>query len=144
MLAAENPLNAGPLIFPALECVHIIGITLFGGGIAIVDFRLLGLVMTSRPAAAVARDMFLWTLLGLVLILLSGPVMFATDPDMYYLNSAFQAKMALLVAGLLYQYLVHNRATKEGVPAGWRVAAAALSLTLWFGVMAGAIFIGFV
>src|SRR5215471_7592427 len=90
---AANPLNASELIFPTLEVIHIAGFAVLVGTIAIVDFRLLGLGLLRQKAAEVARDLGPWTLIGLTMVLLSGPLMFSSDPDMYYLNRAFQVKM---------------------------------------------------
>jgi len=52
--------------------------------------------------------------------------------------------MALLVGGLLFHYLVRNKAIRNGISTSSGVALACVSIALWFGVIAGAIFIGFV
>src|SRR5215469_6039516 len=101
---AANPLNTSELIFPTLEVIHIAGFAVLVGTIAIVDFRLLGLGMRRQKASEVARDLGPWTLIGLTLVLLSGPLMFSSDPDMYYLNQSFQVKMVLLLAAIVFHY----------------------------------------
>ena len=141
---AANPLNASEVIFPALEVLHIAGFATLVGTIAIVDFRMLGLGMRRQTAAELARDLGPWTLLGLAVMLLSGPLMFATDPDMYYLNRSFQIKMVVLLLAIVFHYTVHRKAVKSEPSAGYRPLVACLSLGLWVGVIAGGIFIAFV
>jgi len=143
LLAAANPLNASELIFPTLEVFHIAGFAILVGTIAIVDFRLLGLGMRQK-ASEVARDLGPWTLIGLTLVLFSGPLMFSSDPDMYYLNRSFQVKMALLLAAITFHYTVHRRvAFSEASGFGSR-AVACISLALWAGIVFSGIFIAFI
>ena len=143
LLAEANPLNSSELIFPALEVMHIAGFAILAGTIALVDFRLLGFGMTRQTAAEVAGDVAPWTLIGLTLVLLSGPLLFSSDPDMYYLNGYFQIKMALLLVAIVFQYTVHRKVVNShpAPPRGRLVAC--VSLALWAGVVAGGIFIGF-
>ncbi|HUK92380.1 MAG TPA: DUF6644 family protein [Blastocatellia bacterium] len=142
-LAEVNPLNSSALIFPALECIHIFGFAICVGTIGIVDLRMLGLTMGHQGIAEVARDMAPWTLIGLALILLSGPLMFSSDPDMYYLNPSFQVKMVCFAAALLFNYTVHRKVALAG---GKEVSArlvGGISLMLWATVIFGGIFIAF-
>jgi hypothetical protein len=146
--AGVNPLNGSALIFPALECAHIIGFALLIGSIALVDFRLLGIGLTRQEPAELNKSLFPWTLAGLVLIFFSGPLMYSTDPDMYYLNWAFLIKMACLAAALVFHFSMHrqtvNKTVNQGMSAGGAKAVAYTSLTLWASVVFGGIFIGFI
>ena len=94
-------MNLEELIFPTLEVFHILGIVLLVGTTAMVDFAVLGFGLKSPGPAEIAQQLRVWSWTGLGLILLSGPMMFLTDPDMYYLNHAFQAKMVLLLAAVV-------------------------------------------
>jgi hypothetical protein len=141
---ALNPLNASPLIFPALECAHIIGFAVSVGTIAMLDFRLLGLGLIRHPAAELARDLAPWTLVGLAVMLLSGPAMFSSDPDMYYLNGAFQLKMVALLMAIIFHYTVHRKVAANGASPGGTKLIACISLTLWMSIILCGIFIGFV
>src|ERR1700676_2295665 len=82
LIAFENPLNQSELTFPILECFHILGFAVTVGTIALVDFRLLGFGLRQN-AADLSKVLAPWTLLGLVTVLLSGPLLFSSDPDMY-------------------------------------------------------------
>ena len=79
ILLAENPLNESPLTFPVLECIHIIGFAFSVGTIALVDLRLLGVTMLRQTSAELLRDTRLWTLAGIVTMILSGLVLFSSD-----------------------------------------------------------------
>jgi hypothetical protein len=141
MLLIENPLNSSPLVFPVLVCIHIIGMAVLVGTIAVVDFRVLGWAMQRQTAAALDGDVKPWSHIGLALMLLSGPMLFASDPDMYYLNWVFDLKMVLLVAALGFNFTVHRKMIKAG---GTGKGVAWTSLLLWSGVIFGGIFIAFI
>ena len=138
--APSNPLNDATWLFPALEVWHILGFAFSVGMIALVDFRLLGIGLLRQDPKELAKDLAPWTLFGLVNMLLSGPLMFATDPDMYYLNHSFQIKMTCLVLAIVIHYTVRRKRIDSGT-AGKGIAL--LSLVLWAGVLGGGIFIGF-
>jgi hypothetical protein len=71
-------------------------------------------------------------------------MMFSSDPDMYYLNRAFQLKMALLLVAIIFHYTVHRRiALSETIGLGSK-AVACMSLTLWVGIVFSGIFIAFI
>ena len=144
LLQASNPLNTSPLIFPALECAHIIGFAMSIGTISILDFRLLGLGLTGHPAAELAKDLAPWTLVGLAIMLLSGPAMFSSDPDMYYLNGAFQIKMVALLAAIIFNFTSHRKVAAQDASSGRAKVVACVSLTLWMSIILCGIFIGFV
>src|SRR5215472_2020197 len=143
LLAEANPLNSSALVFPTLECFHIVGFGLLVGTIAIVDFRLLGWGIRRQPAAELARDLAPWTLVGLALILLSGPLLFSSDPDMYYLNPAFQVKMVCFALALLFNYTIRRSVALRGGLGAIGKVVAAVSLLLWISVIFGGIFIAF-
>ena len=142
-LAEANPLNASALIFPVLECLHIFGFAMCIGTIAMVDLRMLGVTMNRQRIPEVSRDLAPWTIAGLALILLSGPLMFSSDPDMYYLNPSFQVKMVCFAAALLFHYTIHRKVALAAGPNGAARLVGAISLALWGSIIFGGIFIAF-
>ena len=144
LVQALNPLNDSPLIFPALECVHIIGFAISIGTIALLDFRLLGMGLLGHPTSELAKDLAPWTLVGLAIMLLSGPAMFASDPDMYYLNGAFQIKIVALFLAIIFHYTIHRKVAAQDATSGGAKLVACISLTLWVSIILCGIFIGFV
>src|SRR6267154_1038376 len=88
-----NPLNNNEWSFPLLEIIHIVGFAFSVGTIAIVDLRLLGLGMKHQTSAQLLKDTTPWTLVGIVVMLISGPLIFSSDPNMYLANYPFEFKM---------------------------------------------------
>lgn len=137
----ENPLNESPLVFPVLEYIHIIGFTCGVGTIALVNFRLLGIGLTKRSAAQLWRAAMPWTLLGLTLAISSGLLLFSVNPDVYYLNYTFLAKMCFVAVAILFHFTAIRRAV-AAESSGFGRAAAWMALALWAVVLFGGIFIG--
>ncbi|HWF07805.1 MAG TPA: DUF6644 family protein [Bryobacteraceae bacterium] len=142
MLLIENPLNESALSFPILECIHILSFAFSVGTIALIDFRLLGVGMRRELPSQLHKDTFYWTLGGLISMFISGLLLFSSDPDMYYLNWAFDLKMVFLVLAILFNYTIHRKTALSDPPGGGKLVAA-VSLALWTCVLFGGIFIGF-
>jgi hypothetical protein len=139
----ENPLNSSPLIFPVLECFHLLSFAVSIGTIAIVDFSMLGFGMRDRTPARLARDFDLWTGSALAVALFSGLLLFSSDPDMYYLNPAFDLKFLFFILAITFNYTVHRKVVAEPFSPGRGKLVACISLALWMSVVFGGIFIGF-
>ena len=131
-------------LFPAAECVHIAAFALAIGTIALVDLSLLGVGLRRNAAAQIARSTGLWTLTGLVLIIFTGLLLFASDPDMYLRNSSFRFKITCLVLAIIYNYTIHRKValSANGSGMGTKLVAA-VSLVLWISVVFGGLFIAF-
>lgn len=140
---ATNPLNNNEWSFPLLECIHILGFTLSIGTIAIVDLRMLGLALQRHSSRELAKALAPWTLVGLAVMLISGPLIFSSDPNMYLHNISFRFKMGALLTAILYHYTLHRwAALREPAPVAGKFVAG-LSLALWVSVVAGGLFIAF-
>ncbi len=143
LIAFQNPLNENALVFPILECFHILGFAMTVGTIALVDFRLLGFGLRQN-AADLAKVLAPWTLFGLVTVLLSGPMLFSSDPDMYYLNLSFQIKMVLLLLALAFHYTIRRKLLRGDLSRGLNKPVACISLLLWTSIIFAGIFIAFI
>jgi hypothetical protein len=140
----ENPLSTSPLAFPVLECFHIAGFALAIGMTALVDFRLLGVVLLKESPARIARAFEWWTFGGLMVAIFSGLLIFSTDPDMYYRNWSFLLKMAALAIAIIFNYTLHRQVFSNQLPALSKRLIACVSLLLWTAVIFGGIFIAVV
>lgn len=138
----ESPLNESPFSFPVLQYIHFLGLACGVGTIALVDFRLLGVGLTRKTSAQLWRETFVWTLGGLLIVIFSGLLLFSINPDVYYLNYVFLAKMFILALAILFHFTIVRKAAKSGVSAGTSRAVACVALTLWTCVIFGGIFIG--
>jgi CDP-diglyceride synthetase len=138
-----NPLNNNEWSFPLLEIIHIAAFTLSVGTIAIVDLGLLGWGKRSDPAQLLKETRSL-TLIGLVIMLITGPLIFSSDPYMYLRNSSFVFKMFALLVAIIYNYTIHKKVVLSGASPGVNKITAIVSLALWVSVVAGGLFIAFV
>jgi hypothetical protein len=137
-------------LFPLIESVHVIGLTLVFGTIVIIDVRLLGFASTGRPFSAIASDVLKWTWLAFAVTATSGLLMFITNAGAYYHNVYFRTKMALLVVSglnmlafeLTARRSVHRWDQNAAAPAAGKVIAV-LSLVVWIGVIFLGRWIGF-
>lgn len=142
---ASNPLNNNEWSFPLLEIIHIAGFTLSIGTIAVVDLRLLGLGLLRHSPKELLRATAPWTLVGLVIMLTTGPAIFSSDPAMYLRNFSFKFKMVALLVAILYNYTIHRKvALADGLSPGGAAITGAVSLALWISVVFGGLFIAFV
>ncbi|MBV9743191.1 MAG: hypothetical protein JO099_05460 [Acidobacteriia bacterium] len=137
----KNPLNNNEWSFPLLEIIHIAAFTLSIGTIAIVDFGLLG--WGRHDAAKLLKETSLLTLIGIVIMLISGPLIFSSDPNMYLHNVSFQFKMVALLIAIIYNYTIHRKVVLSGADPGVNKVVGAVSLALWISVVFGGLFIAF-
>ena len=136
--------------FPVLESIHVVGLALVFGTIAILDLRLLGVASTDRPVSRLMADLLKWTWAAFAVTALTGGLMFSTNALVYFHNTFFRAKMILLVlAGLnmlYFHFMTYNTVHKwddaARAPSAARFAGA-LSLTFWVGVVVFGRWIGF-
>ena len=139
-----NPLNNNEWSFPLLEILHILGVALSIGTIALVDVRLLGWGMKQSTPSQVLKGTAPWSLAGLVVMLTTGPAIFSSDPRMYLFNQGFRFKMGALLLAILYNYTVRRKAAMADASGGGAALAGGISLALWASVVFGGIFIAFV
>jgi hypothetical protein len=132
-------------MFPIIEAVHLLGLSLLGGTVLVVDLRLLNVMLRDQPASTLARGVQPWMNRAIVLMLSTGFLMFMSEAVKCYHSPAFRVKMATLPIALAFTYLVRRRMVlREDTTAGWRGrAVAAASIVLWFTVAAAGRWIGF-
>jgi hypothetical protein len=144
--AFAQAMRDAPWLLPAVLVVHILGITLLFGSIAVLDLRLIG-ITRKAPVRTLARRVLPWSAASFLLIVPSGLAMFAADAHEFIASPVFTVKMCLIMAAGLNAALFHATtfprvniwdATEKrelGPPPSARLAGA-LSLTLWAGVIA--------
>jgi len=115
-----------------LEIVHLIGLTLLIGTILMVDLSLLGLGIRGQPATRIARELKPFTVMGLTIMLASGPLILCSEAVRCYKTPAFWIKMALLAMAITFHFTIHRRVTEE--ERAHSRAVAIFSLVLWTGV----------
>ena len=88
-------------VYPIVESVHVLTLSLFLGLTVIVDLRLLGASLLATPVSQVIRRLGPWMLAGFAVMVVSGALLFYAAPVRAYSNVFFRLKMTfLLMAGL--------------------------------------------
>jgi hypothetical protein len=133
-------------LYPSVEIVHITGIAILFGSIAMLDLRLLG-VSRSLPVRSLARHVLPWTAASFLLIVPSGLLMFIAHASDFIQSDVFLLKMGLILAAGLNAALFHTITYRTAdvwdseemrrlpPPPSARLAGA-LSLLLWVAVIA--------
>lgn len=126
--------------FPVIESIHILGMALLVGTIVALDLQALGMGLRGRAAPELARELQPWALIGLGVMLVTGPLLFSTDPVRYGGNPAFEFKMRALLLALVLQFILHRRMKLSHKLPGtrWIGLAACVSLALWIAVIVAA------
>jgi|SRR5580698_5121892 hypothetical protein len=139
-----DAMNNTEWAFPLAECFHIAAFALSIGTIAVVDLRLLGFGITRQTPQQLLKDTEMWTLLGLGVVLLSGPFIFLSQVGIYLANGSFIFKMWCILAALIFHYAIFRPVVRSGPSPGVGALVAIISLLLWTGTVAGGLFIAFV
>ena len=132
--------------FAAIESVHLLALATMGGAALLVDMRMLNLGLRQRPVQELARDTGRFLTLGLIVLIVSGIALFASEAVKCYYSSPFWVKMYALVAATLFTYGFRNRvalADEEKFGGTTRMLTAVVSIALWFTVAAAGRWIGF-
>lgn len=120
-------------LYPALEVMHIAGIALLVGPLMLLELRVWG-AGAALPVAPLARLSLGLSATGFGLIVLSGLLMFGSQPDELLANRLFIVKLGLVMLAGLNALLFHSRGGLQRLD-GFARAQTALSLGLWLAVI---------
>lgn len=138
--AVGRAMRQEPLLFPAVEIVHILGFALLLGSIAVLDLRLLGWRRAGVAAGRLAAATLPLSLAGFALALPSGLALLTTEASATGRNPVFLIKLGLIALAGLNALILHLTAWRavdrwpDAPPPAARLAALA-SLLLWTGVV---------
>ncbi|MDP3738811.1 MAG: hypothetical protein Q8R02_15560 [Hyphomonadaceae bacterium] len=143
-------LREGDTLFPWTESIHVLSITVVVGMISIVDLRLLGVIAHKKEIRSLMGQVLPLTWGAFVVALISGFLMFSTNPFGYVENWPFLIKIGLLAvagANVAAFHLITSRKLHlwdEGQPTPPTAKlAGATSLGLWIAIVVFGRFIGF-
>ena len=126
-------IDSNPIVYPALEVIHVTGIALLVGNLVLIELRVWGLGR-ELPMPALARLALTISIAGFGLAVFSGALMFATQAAELIANRAFVLKMGLLTLAGANAGLFHARDGLVKLDATARFQTA-LSLGLWLAVI---------
>src|SRR5262249_8510159 len=77
-------------LFPALEAVHIVALTMLFGAIAFIDFQILGIIRRDTPVSRVSAQLQPWLFFSLIVILTTGVALFCSEALKLMINTPFK------------------------------------------------------
>ncbi|MDL0433610.1 hypothetical protein QPM17_20915 [Marinobacter sp. TBZ242] len=141
-LAFVSALRNSTFMYPLVNAGHILGVSMLVGGIVPLDLRLLGF-WRNYPVMVFVDVLRITSAIGLGLAVFCGALLFATAAVDYAASPLFQAKIVLVLFGIL-NALILGRVFKQGdirslpmeapMPVAMR-AGAFLSLAVWISVL---------
>jgi len=133
--------------FPLIETIHILALTVMYGAMILIDLRLVGLGMRRQSLNLLTKDLEPYMTWGLIVMLVSGFLLFTSEAMKSFDNEGFKLKMEILVPAVIFQFTLFRRVTrqddgKRSQSLGWLVSM--MSAVLWLGVGVAGRAIGFV
>ena len=131
--------------FPIIENFHLFALTVLLGSLVVLVMRQFGLIYRTQTISEVAKALRPWNRWSMVVMVISGVLLFLSEAMKCFGNTSFRVKMVFLFFALLFQFSIYNRlaASEDKVaPVSGKIAAA-VALCLWFGVGLAGRAIGF-
>jgi len=132
--------------FAVIESVHLLALAVIGGAVLLVDLRMLGFGLRQQSVRDLARDAEPILIGSLMVMLVTGVALFASEAVKCYYSTPFWVKMTSLLLAIIFTFTVRRRLTRTEAtlsrPIVYKLVAL-VSLTLWFGVGASGRWIGF-
>jgi hypothetical protein len=134
--AAGRAVAGSVEITAVLSAVHVVGITLLAGSVIVSALQLLGVLFPESPPRDLTQGLRAGILLGLVLSLVTGALLFSARATAAVQNEFFQLKMALLASAILFHVAVYHRLLlTDHRPTLFTRGGGAVAVTLWVGVV---------
>ena len=133
-------IRQSPLLFPAIEIVHIVGFIFLVGSAFLFDLRLLG-VAGKLSVKDVANYVLPWSRRSLLIVVPTGLLLFISQAKALSTNGAFGLKLILILFALTNAGIFHRftfRSVSNWPPSETPTAAKAaaiISLVLWMSVI---------
>jgi hypothetical protein len=144
--ALGNAIRSSTYIFPILEVFHLLGLAIIGGAVLLIDMRLFGIGLRRQPVAEIARYAQPFLVASLLVMMVSGGLLFTSEAIKCYRHEAFWFKMVSLFLAIVFTFTVQRRVTMADETRVGPITAkvvAMVSLTLWACVGIGGRWIGF-
>ena len=138
-------------MYPLIETTHVLSLCLFVGTLIMVDLRLLGVSFRGVSLTEMSERVLPFTLVGFVIMVATGVLLFYAIPVRTYQNLFFRVKVILLIIAGINALIFHLRmrgwqyagfatdrsrsSSDEPITPGYAKWSAAISLTAWAGVI---------
>lgn len=135
-------LHESLFMYPLIESVHVLTLTLFVGMTMVMDLRLTGLAFRKIPVSDVVERLQPWIFVGFFIMVVSGVLLFYAIPVRSYHNIFFRTKVVFLILAGWNAWAFHTGVftsvaswgRSEEPPQRARMAGMA-SLVLWAGII---------
>lgn len=148
--AVAESIREGETLFPLIESIHVVAISLVVGSILALDLRLIGFASLDRPVGRLAGAILPVTWSAFAVAVASGSLLFVSNAAKYLANGFFDAKMILIAVAGLNMVVFHvvtardlARWEKDATPPLRARLAGVMSILLWIAVVACGRWIGF-
>lgn len=135
--------------YPIVLATHAVGMSIVVGTIIIIDLRVLGYASQVRLTSF--NNVLIATWFGAILNFLSGVALFTVDPEHFLYHPIFWTKIGLVIAGLIFVYLLLRELEASGQDSSERFESsrkaktiASLSMLLWLGAIVAGRLIAYV
>src|SRR5437764_10965368 len=93
-----------------------------------------------QSVAQLAQDAQRWLIASLIVMVISGTLLFTSEAIKCYYHVAFWVKMSFLLLAIVFTFTVRRKVTaadEKRVRPIWNKVVAVVSVTLWSGVGVG-------
>ncbi len=141
-MAWSTELHESLYMYAWVETTHVLTLTVFLGMLFIIDLRMLGLTFTGVPASKIADRLDIPMLIGMVVMVVTGFILYFAIPVRSTQSIWFRIKVVLMIAAIANAFLF--RAKMKAAAGTWDLdpkppknirVGAGLSLALWSGVV---------
>jgi hypothetical protein len=139
--AVRGDLPGSEWLFPIIETLHVIALTMVLGTIAMVDLRLLGMASRDSSVSRLSQEMLPWTWTAWCAAAVFGSLLFMSNATTYAGNLQFRLKFVCMGLAAINMLIFHFGAYRHvaqwdsGVPPVSAKLAGGLSLLLWISVV---------
>jgi putative copper export protein len=121
--------------FAIVEIIHLLALAVFGGAILLLDLRLLGIGFTSQSAPEVSREFLPTTVIGVIVMTITGALLLSSGPMRYYYNTPFRIKMELFFIAVFVHFILQFKVARcdpeQDRSTLARKTASIVSMLLW-------------
>src|SRR6266481_5131944 len=107
--AVGETIRSSSWLFPVIESFHLLALAVIGGAVLVVDLRLFGFGMRRQPVAQLAQDAQRWLVASLMVMVISGVLLFTSEAIKCYYHVSFWFQMAFLFLAIVFTFTVRRK-----------------------------------
>src|SRR5689334_11472872 len=110
--ALSRAISTSSWAFAVVESIHLLALAVIGGSVLMLDLRFLGFGLRRQSIREVADEAQPWLIASLIVMLVTGAVLFISEPIKCYYSTPFWVKMTSLALAMLFTFTVRRRMTR--------------------------------